>query len=339
MRSMTANPLPASLNPLGIIEALDAYQISLSLRGAVELELFTHIADGATNVNEIADRANASERGTRILCDFLTVRGFLTKAGNEYGLTPESNAFLNKRSPTYMGSVALFLAHDYHIDHYRDIAAVVRKGGSLNEGNMGPDDPIWVEFARHMMPIAMSARTMVPMVAEPGRPMKVLDIAAGPGLYGIFVAQHNPAAEIFATDWGNVLEVARENAAKFGVADRYNTIPGSAFEVDFGSGYDLVLLPNFLHHFDHPTNVTLLKKVRAAMKPGALLATIETVPNEDRISPPFLAAFSMMMLASTPAGDAYTFPELDAMFREAGFGKSELIHLPGSIMPLILTRE
>src|SRR6516162_9240057 len=167
MRSMTANPSPASLNPLGIIEALDAYQISLALRGAVELELFTHIADGATNANEIADRANASERGTRILCDFLTVRGFLTKAGNAYGLTPESNAFLNKRSPTYMGSVALFLAHDYHIDHYRDIAAVVRKGGSLNEGNMGPDDPIWVEFARHMMPIAMSARSMVPMVAEP----------------------------------------------------------------------------------------------------------------------------------------------------------------------------
>jgi len=82
-----------------------------------------------------------------------------------------------------------------------------------------------------------------------------------------------------------------------------------------------VLLPNFLHHFDPPTNVKLLKKIRAAMKPGALLATVEEVPNDDRISPP-MASFSMMMLCSTPAGDAYTFRELDGMFREAGFGET-----------------
>ncbi|MBV8847361.1 MAG: class I SAM-dependent methyltransferase [Bryobacterales bacterium] len=334
--SSTSSPTP---NPLGIIEALDAYQISLALRGAVELDVFTHIADGATTPAEIAKRAKASERGTRILCDFLTVRGFLTKTGNAYGLTPESSAFLNKRSPTYIGSIALFLAHSYHVTHFLDIAAVVRNDGSLNQGNMGPNDPIWVEFARHMMPIAISAREMVPMVAQPGRPMKVLDISAGPGLYGIFVAQHNPAAQIYAVDWPNVLEVSKENAAKLGVADRFHTIPGSAFEVDFGGGYDLVLLPNFLHHFDPPTNVQLLKKIRAAMNPDALLATLEAIPNDDRVSPPFLAAFSMMMLATTPGGDAYTFSELDGMFRQAGFGKSELIPLKGSIMPLVLTRQ
>ena len=129
----TAKATPAGPNPLGIIEALDGYQISLALKGAVELELFTHIADEAKTA-AIAKRASTSERGTRILCDFLTVRGFLTKTGSEYGLTPESAAFLNKRSPTYMGSIALFLAHDYHISHFHDIAAVVRNGGSLNAG-------------------------------------------------------------------------------------------------------------------------------------------------------------------------------------------------------------
>jgi SAM-dependent methyltransferase len=338
MQSMTANS-PAPLSPIGIIEALDAYQISLALKGAIELEVFSHIADGAATPAEIAIRANASERGMRILCDFLAVRGFLTKSGSEYGLTPESNAFLNKRSPAYIGSVALFLAHGYHIDHFRDIAAVVRKGGALSEGNMSPEDPIWVEFARHMSPIAMSARDIVPLIAVPGRPMKVLDIAAGPGMYGIFVAQYNPAAEVFAVDWANVLEVAQENAAKFGVADRYHPLLGSAFEVDFGGGYDLVLLPNFLHHFDPPTIVRLLKKIRVAMTPSALVATLDMVPNEDRISPPFPAAFSMMMLASTPSGDAYTFSELDAMFREAGFSQNELTHLPGAPMSLILSRH
>ncbi|HEY7337396.1 MAG TPA: class I SAM-dependent methyltransferase [Bryobacteraceae bacterium] len=336
---MTDRAAQTAPSPFTIFEALDAYQISLVLKGAIELDAFTHIADGATSVPEIARRIGASERGIRILCDFLAVRGFLTKADGHYGLTPESAAFLNKRSPAYLGSTAFFLAHDFHMNHFRDIAAVVRKGGSIDTGNMAPDDPIWVEFARDMAPIALAARPLIPFMAEAGRPMKVLDIAAGPGMYGIMVAQHNPAAEIVAVDWGNVLEVARENAVKFGVAARYRTIPGSAFEVDFGGGYDLVLLTQFLHHFDPPTNVKLLRKIRAAMNPGGLLATLEMIPNEDRISPPFAAAFSMMMLASTPAGDAYTFRELDQMFREAGFGASLLQSSPESPIPAILTRN
>jgi O-methyltransferase domain len=86
----------------------------------------------------------------------------------------------------------------------------------------------------------------------------------------------------------------------------------------------LVLPPSFLHHFDPSSVVRLLKKIRAAMASGALLAILETVPNEGRISPPSPAASSLLMLASTPAGDAYTFPELDAILREAGFSENEL---------------
>jgi len=90
--------------------------------------------------------------------------------------------------------------------------------------------------------------------------------------------------------------------------------------VDFGGPYDAVLLTNFLHHFDVPTCVVLLKKVRGALRPGGRAATLEFVPNEDRVSPPTPAAFALTMLASTPAGDAYTLSELTAMYTEAGFG-------------------
>ncbi len=312
-------------SPLPIFNGLNAYQQTMALKGAIELEIFTHIADGAVTASEIAARCNAAERGVRILCDFLTVSGFLTKTGSVYGLTPESAAFLNKRSPAYIGSIAGFLAHPGHTAHFQDTAAAVRKGGSVNAGNMGPDDPVWVEFARAMAPMMrIMAGILAPMVAEPGRPMQVLDIAAGHGLYGIAVAAHNPAAQIVAVDWKNVLEVALENARQAGVSDRYRTNPGSAFEVDFGRGYDVVLLPAFLHHFDPPANIGLLKKVRVAMNPGALLAILETMPNEDRVSPPTEAKFSMMMLCTTPAGDAYTFRELEQMCREAGFGECTL---------------
>ena len=150
-------------------------------------------------------------------------------------------------------------------------------------------------------------------------PMRVLDIAAGHGLFGIEIAKQNPEAHVTGLDWAPVLRVALENARKAGVHDRYNMLPGSAFDVDFGEPYDAVLLTNFLHHFDKPTCVHLLRKVHAALRPGGRAATLEFVPNEDRVSPPMPAAFAMTMLTSTVAGDAYTLSELTSMYAEAGF--------------------
>jgi len=160
---------------------------------------------------------------------------------------------------------------------------------------------------------------VAPVVATPGRAQKVLDVAAGHGLFGLRVAQANPAAEVYGTDWAAVLTVAVENATALGVADRYHTIPGSAFDVEVGTGYDLVLVPNFLHHFDKPTNVSLLTKLRRAMTPGGTIAVVEFVPNEDRVSPPIAAAFSLQMLGGTEHGEAYTFSDLDGMLADAGF--------------------
>jgi len=328
-----------SANPDLIFNALNGFQRSMAIKAGIELAIFTHIADGATSAAEIAKRCQASERGVRILCDFLVVHGFLTKNDGAYGLEPEAAAFLNQRSPAYMGSMATFLLHPMNLDNFKDVAASVRKGGttSTTHHHQEPDSLVWVEFARSMAPMAgMEGRIVAPIVAGSG-PVKVLDIAAGHGLYGINVALANPQAEIFAVDWKKVLEVAVENAGKMGVGSRYHTIPGSAFQVDFGTGFDLVLLTNFLHHFDAPTNIGLLKKIRAAMKPGGRLATLEFVPNDDRVSPPTAAAFSLIMLSNTEGGDAHTFRELDAMFRAAGFGESRMQDLQPTPQRLIVT--
>src|SRR5678816_355254 len=336
---MSADTSSSQPNPFRLFGALSAYQVTLAVKSAVELEVFTHIADGAKTAKDIAQRTNASEKGIRILCDFLTIHGFLTKQDGTYGLPPDSELFLNKRSPAYMGDAALFLAHTTHIQNYLDLTASIRKGGTVHDlGNMSPEDPIWVEFARYMAPMsALGAAAMARLVATPGMAQKALDIAAGPGIYGIQIAKLNPRAEIYGQDWKNVLAVSVEAARAAGVADRYHTIPGSAFEAELGTNYDLILLPNFLHHFDHATNVQLLKRVRAALKPGGKVATVEFVPNEDRVTPPMSASFSMMMLGSTVGGDAYTFNDLAAMFRDAGFSKSTQHELPPSPQTLVLT--
>ncbi|HEX4998741.1 MAG TPA: class I SAM-dependent methyltransferase [Terriglobia bacterium] len=321
---MTTTPDPGL-----IMTTLFAFQSTQAFKAAIELDLFTTIASGATRVPEIASQAKASERGIRILCDFLTINGFLTKSGDSYAVSPVVAPFLDARSPAYMGAMANFLAHPNLTRSFEDLADKVRQGGaSLGASTVDPENPIWVEFARNMSGFMnVVSATLAAVVARPGHPQKVLDISAGHGMFGIAVARANPRAEVYGLDWKNVLVVARENADKAGVGDRYHEIPGSAFDVPLGKDYDLVLIPNFLHHFDPQTCVGLLKRVKAALKPTGLVATSEFVPNPDRVSPPMPAAFSLQMLAGTPSGDAYTFAELDGMFREAGFP-------PGSAQPL-----
>ena len=317
---------PQQPTPERFFGAINAYEQTEAIKTAIELEVFTAIAEGNTTVAAIAKRCGASERGVRVLCDFLTIHGFLTKDGTQYGLTQDSAVFLNRKSPAYLGGAIEFLLAPRVREAHGLLTEAVRRGGSaLGEGNMVPENPDWVKFARAMMPMmVMPAQIMTAELLKGGAAHKVLDIAAGHGIYGITVAKQNPGAEIYACDWKNVLAVAEENARGMGVGDRHHLLPGSAFEVDFGGGYDLALVANFLHHFDPPTCTNFMKKVHASLAPGGRAAIVEFVPNPDRVSPPMAAAFSMVMLATTPAGDAYTFAELEGIAKDAGFSRVEL---------------
>src|SRR5712691_8988247 len=193
-----------------------------------------------------------------------------------------------------MGACTRFLLNDSLRKRFLALSDAVRYGGASDPMALEPESSIWVDFARSMAPMMMMASQELAklVIAGATRPLKLLDIAAGHGLFGIAVLRANPNATVTAVDWKNVLEVARENAEKFGVADRYKTLAGSIFDVDIGRGYDLILVPNFLHHFDEPTIEQLLKKLRRALKPDGKVATLEFVPEEDRVSPPVPAAFA-----------------------------------------------
>jgi len=331
-----------ALTPGLVFDMLQAHQRTSALKAAIELDVFRAVGEGPGDVASIARQCASSERGIRILCDFLTINGVLLKENGCYRHTPTSAAFLDPRSPASLASIAIFLSNPAMREAYDHLAEIVRTGRTVlpGEGSVEPDNPVWVQFAETMAPM------MAPLAAPLGAlvlegqtgPMTVLDIAAGHGLFGIEVAKQNPQARVTGLDWAAVLGVAMENARKAGVQDRYETLPGSAFDVDFGGPYDVVLLTNFLHHFDPPTNVGLLKKVHAALKPGGRAATLEFVPNEDRVSPPQPASFAMTMLASTPSGDAYTLSELTAMYREAGFGEVSGQAIPMSPHTVVLGR-
>lgn len=330
--------------PVEIFRIIQSYQHSFILNAAVQLDVFTAIAKGSTTAKEIAGACGASERGMRILCDALTVNQLLVKSGERYSLTPDSAFFLDSRSPAYMGNAFKFLLRPSMLENMENLAEAVKLGGAPPDRNsLAPDDPIWVDFARGMAPLMVPAAQSIAQLLQPALAKrsspKVLDIAAGHGTFGISVAQHASNAHIYAVDWTNVLEVASENAHARGIAERYHTIPGSAFEVEFGKDYDAVLITNFLHHFDASTNVSLLKKVAAALRPGGQVVILEFVPNADRVSPPIPALFSITMLSDTPAGDAYTFTELSEMCRNAGFEGSRLVSLSPLPQSLVVAQR
>ena len=328
-------------SPALFFDTISAYERTEALRAAIELELFTHIAAGQRSASQLGAACKASPRGIRILADYLTVIGFLRKQGDQYELTPESDLFLKRGSPAYLGGTVDFLLTDELRASFRSLTGAVRRGGTAisEEGTVSHDNPIWVAFARAMGPLMHLPSQLLAELAgnDTNQPLRVLDVAAGHGLFGIAVAKRFPKASITALDWPNVLAVASENARRAGIGNRHSLLPGSAFEVDWGGPYDLVLLTNFLHHFDIAGCEAIAAKAHASLAPKGRVLTLDFIPEPNRISPPSAATFALTMLATTAHGDAYTFAEYERIFAKAGFARSEFHALPPTMQQAVVS--
>lgn len=332
---------PQGPSPALFFDTIGAYQRTEALRAAIELDLFSQVAAGNQSATALASACQAAPRGIRILADYLTIIGFLTKNGEQYELTADSALFLDRKSPAYLGGACGFMLTPTMKECFQTLTAAVRHGGTAvsDEGTVSYDNPVWVDFARGMAALMkMPAQLLADLVGgDPAQPLRVLDVAAGHGLFGITIAERYRQAHVTALDWQNVLAVAKENAQKAGVAGRHALRPGSAFEVDWGGPYDIVLLTNFFHHFDVPTCEQLAAKAHAALAPGGRAIMLEFIPNPDRVTPPATANFALVMLATTGHGDAYTFGEYQSIFASAGFARSEFHPLPPTMQQAVVS--
>jgi len=338
MTAPGSTPSPALFSRM-----ITAAEHTAILEAALELELFAAFGGQERGASELAESCGASERGMRILCDCLVALGFLAKEANRYALTADTAAFLDPSQPGYVGAGASFLRSALRREGFDRLADAVRSGGAVvsEEGVIGVEDPMWVTFARSMAALAALHASAVADRVElpPDRPVRILDVAAGHGLYGIALAERHPEAEVVAVDWPNVLEVARDHAAQHGVAERYQLRPGNALEVDYGVGYDVALLTGFLHLFDRPTCERLLARVHAALRPDGRAVIVDFIPDESRVAPPVAATFAAVMLVTTPAGDAYTFAEYEAMAAAVGFSHAEAVPLAGSPLRAVIVHR
>lgn len=314
-----------------IFETLDAYRRTAALKAAIELDIFTAIGEGANNSSLLARRSSAFERGVRILVDYLTMLGFLQKDGAVYSLAPDAAAFLDRRSPTYLGAAAAQMeSSESLVQAFATLVEAVRRGQTALPagGTLAPEHPIWVDFARAAsIQGKFFARLLADsLYSEINPPTKLLDIAAGHGLYGIEFAKRNSRAQVYAVDWPDVLSVAHANAVTAGVADRFHPTPGDALRVDLGTGYDLALITNFLPDLESTTN--LLKRIHSALEPAGRVAIFELMLNDERTSPAAAVAMNLTLLATTPGGETRTPSELAKSLEGAGFTQTEVRELP-----------
>ena len=312
-----------------------------ALAAAVELDLFTHIADGNTTAQKIAAAANASEHGTRRLLDALTALGYVKKTAQTYRLTPTAAEFLVRGKPFYMGSAAV--VGKMLSGAWNNLANVVRDGRPFTSGMSEEERE---SFFAQLVPAifttsftaASAAVKKLPFTAK-RKIKRVLDIGAGSGAWSIPFARAIKGARVTVADHPEVTRVTRQFTEGWGVADRYDYLEGDFHQVDFGAGqFDLAILGHIIHGEGAEEGQRLLKRTGDALAAGGMLLIGEFIPNDDRSGPAAPLLFGLNMLINTPNGDVFTMREYREWLKAAGFKKVTSIPAP-HVSPLILATK
>lgn len=317
------------------------YAPTLIIAAAVQHRVFDLLDESPKTVQQLAKKSGASERGLTAIANALVGLNFLSRKGNRYTLTPESAAFLVSSRPGFLGALYRHMSSQI-IPKWMQLDRVVRTGKpamAVNEQKTGA--AFFAEFVEALFPMGYHAVVALGehlKISKTKTPIRVLDIAAGSGVWGIALAEQSPLVRISAVDWPEVLKVTRRVAKRHGVADRLETIPGDIGKVDFGSGYQIATLGHILHSEGRERSQRLLKKVFKALASGGTIVIGEFVPNDQRTGPPNALIFAVNMLVNTEQGDTFTFSEMSQWLRESGFRNPRQLDV-GGVSPLILATK
>jgi ubiquinone/menaquinone biosynthesis C-methylase UbiE len=327
-----------TVTPERIMQLAWGYAPPLILEAAVRCRVFDVLDAGPKPLDQIAAETGASPRGLRALLNALVSLELLGKSRDAYTLTPESAAFLVSTKPGFRGGM-LRHASTRLIPNWLHLTEAVQTGKppiAVNQEGTGAAffrDFVEDLFANNYATAQALADAL--RVAEVKAPYRVLDLAAGSGVWSIAFAEKSPRVEVTVVDWPEVIPVCQKVTARRGVGDRYRYVAGDLLQADFGGGYQAATLGHILHSEGERRSRALLRKVFAALAPGGVAAIAEMVPNEDRTGPPHALIFAVNMLVHTDEGDTFTFGEMSAWLREAGFVNPRQLEVPGP-SPLIL---
>jgi ubiquinone/menaquinone biosynthesis C-methylase UbiE len=332
---------PPNAGPARIMQLAWGHAAPIMIEAAVKNGVFDALEGAPLSLAEVAATTGASQRGLRALLNGLVGLELLSPEGDRYALAPEAAAFLVSSRPTYLGAFFMHMT-DQLIPGWFGLPDVVRTGVPVRSVNSQAEgEEFFREFVEALLPMNFGAAQALAAELRPEAhdgSYRVLDIAAGSGVWSIPMAQRGGNVAVTAVDWPAVLPVTRRVAERFGVGDRYVLLSGDIGEVAFGSGFQAALLGHILHTEGPERARRLLQKVFEALAPGGTTAIAEFTPNDDRTGPPQPLIFAVNMLLHTAEGDTFTFAEISGWLREAGFENVRTLDVPAP-SPLILATK
>jgi ubiquinone/menaquinone biosynthesis C-methylase UbiE len=314
------------------------YVPTLVLEAAIHHRVFDVLDAGPKTLKETAEATGGSERGLRAIMNVLVGLNFLAKDNGHYALTPESEAFLVSTKPSFQGGIFKH-ASGQLMPKWLHLNEVVGKGkpaGSVNQEGAG--SKFFQDFVADIFPMSYpSAQVLAKHLAlgGSGAVVRVLDLAAGSGVWGIALAQGSEKVTVTAVDWVDVLPATKKMVGRFGLTDRFAFVSGDLMSADFGSGHHVATLGHILHSEGVARSKSLLRKTFEALAPGGTIAIAEFLVNADRTGPVVSLFFAANMLVNTDDGDTYSFEEISDWLTEAGFTNVRLLEAPGP-SPLVL---
>jgi precorrin-6B methylase 2 len=318
------------------------YAPPLIIEAAVRNGIFDSLDGGPQTVAEVASATGASARGLTIIMNALTGLNLLEKdAGGRYSLTPESSTFLVSKKPSFLGGLARHTSTQL-IPKWLTLTEIVRSGKparGVNEQETGSE--FFEQFVEDIFPMSYPSAQLLAEtlgLAQATNPVKVLDLAAGSGVWGIALAQGSTKVSVTAVDWPAVLRVTQRVVERFGLSDRFQFVAGDLSTANFGVDYDVATLGHILHSEGKQASIALLKKTFEALRPGGTIAIAEFLVDEERATSLMGLIFAVNMLVNTTSGDTFTFNEISGWLRDAGFTNVRSVDSPGP-SPLILATK
>ena len=328
---MSDRPTPDKILQTGL-----AFWASKTLLSAIEIGVFTELSRGAEQFDALGGRLGLHPRSSRDFLDALVALGFLTRSGDRYANTPETDLFLDRGKPSYVGGI-LEMANHRLYPFWGHLTEALRTGMPQNEvktGGPGVFETLYADPARLQQFLAAMTgishgANMTIARAFPWKDYRTfVDVGTAQGDLAAQIALANPHLQGQAFDLPEVAPIFEAYAQKVGVADRVRFVPGDFFQQPFPAA-DVVLMGHILHDWDLPTKKMLIQKAFDAVPPGGALIVYEAIIDDDRSKNAFGLLMSLNMLIETPGGFDYTGADCSGWMREAGFSTMRVEPLVG----------
>ncbi len=329
----------APVTPERIYQFAFAYAAPLVLEAAIRHRVFDVLDGGAKSVAETSVATGASERGLAAIMDVLVGFEFLAKdRRGRYSLTPESATFLVSGKPEFQGGLIRHTS-EHLLPKWLGLNEVVATGkpvAAVNEQSTGTE--FFEKFVNDIFPMSYHVAQELAAHLDLNGETRVLDLAAGSGVWGIALAQSSPQVRVTAVDWPGVIPVTRNTVARFGLADRFTFVAGDLQQADFGAGHDVATLGHILHSEGIERSKALLSRTFQALASGGTISIAEFLVNAERTGPLNGLIFAVNMLVNTDCGGTYSFEEIGEWLGEAGFVDVRKLNTHGP-SPLILATK